>query len=112
MAKDEFQSDLSVVRQPIETAQGLPNAHYIDAGVFEEEKHAVLFANWAGLAVASDVPEIGDAKPIEFLGIPLLLVRDREDKVRVFQNSCRHRGMILVSAPKKIEGAIDRKSVV
>jgi len=58
------------------------------------------------LAVTSDVPEIGDAKPIDFLGIPLLLVRDRENNVRVFQNSCRHRGMILVSAPKKIDGAI------
>ena len=99
-------TNLDVVRQPIETAQGLPNAHYIDARVFEEEKHAVLFATWAGLAVAADVPEVGDAKPIQFLGIPLLLVRDKEDKVRVFQNSCRHRGMILVSEPKKIEGAI------
>ena len=99
-------NDLTAVRQPIERAQGLPNEHYIDEGIFEEEKYAVLFASWAGLAVAADVPEIGDAKPIEFLGIPLLLVRDRENKVRVFQNSCRHRGMILVSEPKKIEGAI------
>ena len=99
-------NDLTAVRQPIERAKGLPNEHYIDEGIFEEEKYAVLFASWAGLAVAADVPEIGDAKPIEFLGIPLLLVRDRENKVRVFQNSCRHRGMILVSEPKKIEGAI------
>ena len=99
-------NDLTAVRQPIERAQGLPNEHYIDEGIFEEEKYAVLFASWAGLAVAADVPEIGDAKPIELLGIPLLLVRDRENKVRVFQNSCRHRGMILVSEPKKIEGAI------
>ena len=99
-------TDLDVVRQPIERAQGLPNAHYIDDAVFEEEKHAVLFSSWAGLAVDADVPEVGDAKPIEFLGIPLLLVRDREGVVRVFQNSCRHRGMILVTEPKKIEGAI------
>jgi len=99
-------TNLSVVRKPIEQAQGLPNAHYIDPDVFEEEKHAVLFSSWAGLAVAADVPQIGDAKPIEFLGIPLLLVRDRDNTVRVFQNSCRHRGMILVSDPKKIEGAI------
>lgn len=99
-------TDLSVVRQPIEKAQGLPNAHYIDDAVFDEEKHSVLFSSWTGLAVAADVPEIGDAKPIEFLGIPLLLVRDRDNQVRVFQNSCRHRGMILVSEPKKIEGAI------
>ena len=106
MAKDIPLKTLDAVRQPIETANGLPNAHYIDPDVFDVEKQAVLCANWAGLAVAADVPEPGDAKPMEFLGIPLLLVRDRQGQVRVFQNICRHRGMILVSEPKKIEGAI------
>ncbi|MEJ8560845.1 aromatic ring-hydroxylating dioxygenase subunit alpha [Yoonia sp. GPGPB17] len=106
MAKDIAPQTLDAVRQPIETANGLSNAHYIDPNVFAVEKQAVLCANWAGLAVASDVPEPGDAKPIEFLGMPLLLVRDRQGQVRVFQNICRHRGMILVSEPKKIEGAI------
>ncbi|WP_377506291.1 aromatic ring-hydroxylating dioxygenase subunit alpha [Octadecabacter sp. R77987] len=99
-------SDLSAVRAPLETAHGLSNAHYVDPAMFEEEKHAVLFASWSGLAVAADVPENGDAVPMEFAGIPLLLIRDREGQVRVFENICRHRGMILVSEPKKIEGAI------
>ncbi|MDG1340962.1 MAG: aromatic ring-hydroxylating dioxygenase subunit alpha [Paracoccaceae bacterium] len=106
MAKDLDTTDLAPVRQPLETANGLPNAHYIDDAVFQEEKHAILFDSWTGLAVASDVPEAGDAKPIEFLGVPLLLIRSREGEVRVFQNTCRHRGMILVDAPRKIEGAI------
>ena len=102
-----FQStDLSVVRRPVESANGLPNAHYTDAKVFEEEKQAVLCDGWSGIAVASDVPDIGDAKPIDFLDMPLLLVRDRQGLVRVFQNICRHRGMILVKEPRKIEGAI------
>ena len=106
MAKDIAPQTLDAVRQPIETAHGLPNAHYIDADVFEVEKQAVLCANWAGLAVTADVPEPGDAKPMEFLGMPLLLIRDRQGQVRVFQNICRHRGMILVSEPRKIEGAL------
>lgn len=99
-------TDLSAVRNPVETAQGLPNAHYIDPNVFDEEKQALLFSQWAGLAVAADVPEAGDAVPIEFLGMPLLLLRDKDGDVRVFQNICRHRGMILVEEPRKIEGAI------
>ena len=84
----------------------MPNAHYIDPAVFAEERDALLFGQWAGLAVAADVPEAGDAKPITFMGMPLLLLRDRNDQVRVFQNTCRHRGMILVEEPRKIEGAI------
>ncbi|MGB1886295.1 MAG: aromatic ring-hydroxylating oxygenase subunit alpha [Paracoccaceae bacterium] len=99
-------TDLSRVKEPLSTANGLPNAHYIDPAVFAEERDALLFGQWAGLAVAADVPEAGDAKPITFMGIPLLLLRDRNDQVRVFQNTCRHRGMILVEEPRKIEGAI------
>lgn len=99
-------TDLSSVLRPVTHATGLPNAHYVDPDVFAEEREAILFGTWTGLAVASDVPEAGDAKPVEFLGLPLLLLRDKEGTVRVFQNTCRHRGMILVSEPRKIEGAI------
>ena len=99
-------TDLSRVKEPLSTANGLPNAHYIDPAVFAEERDALLFGQWAGLAVGADVPEAGDAKPMTFMGMPLLLLRDRNDQVRVFQNTCRHRGMILVEEPRKIEGAI------
>lgn len=100
------QTDLSTVRRPIEAANGLPNGHYTNKALFEEERTAVLFENWAGLGVAAQVPERGDALPVTFLGMPLLMLRDRTGQVRVFQNICRHRGMILVDAPRKIEGAI------
>ena len=99
-------TDLSAVRRPIGSANGLPNAHYTDPSVFAEERTALLMSGWAGLAVAADVPEPGDARPLTFLEMPLLLVRDKSGQVRVFQNICRHRGMILVDAPRKIVGAI------
>ncbi len=105
MARDL--TDLAAVRRPVARATGLPNAHYTDPQVFEEERQALLLSGWAGLAVAADVPEPGDAVPLDFAGIPLLLIRSAQDgQVRVFQNICRHRGMILVDAPRRIEGAI------
>ncbi|MEP1612532.1 MAG: aromatic ring-hydroxylating dioxygenase subunit alpha [Roseobacter sp.] len=103
---DIVDHDLSTVRRPIAQAHGLPNAHYIDQSVYNEEKQSLLCDGWSGLAVAAEIPEIGDAVPLDFLGIPLLIVRDRQKHVRVFQNICRHRGMILVDSPRKIEGAI------
>ncbi|MTI03541.1 aromatic ring-hydroxylating dioxygenase subunit alpha [Roseibium sp. RKSG952] len=99
-------TDLSAVRKPIANALGLPNGHYTDPALHAEESQALLQEGWSGLAVTADVPEPGDAVPLEFMGIPLLLLRDRSGVVRVFQNICRHRGMILVEEPRKIEGAI------
>ncbi|MEM7711204.1 MAG: aromatic ring-hydroxylating dioxygenase subunit alpha, partial [Pseudomonadota bacterium] len=97
---------LTAVRQPIGRAQGLPNRHYTDPETIAGETRAVLHGTWSGLAVAAQIPEPGDAIPIDFAGAPLLLLRDRDGQVRVFQNVCRHRGMILVSEPRRIEGAI------
>jgi len=102
----QSRTDLTQVHQPIAQAQGLPNAHYIDPHIYAEERDALMFDTWAALTVGADVPEIGDAKPVDFLGMPLLVVRDKAGDVRVFQNTCRHRGMILVDAPRKIDGAI------
>lgn len=97
---------LDRVLEPVTTARGLPNAHYVDSQTFEQEKQAVFFANWAGIGFGKDVPRQGDAKPINFLGQPLLVLRDKEDQVRVYMNVCRHRGMILVDAPCRISGVI------
>ena len=97
---------LAPVKGAIGQAQGLPNAHYVDPAVFAEEKLSVLFANWSGIGFAKDVPQAGDAKPIDFVGMPLLVVRDRNGEIGVFQNTCRHRGMILVDEPTRIRGAI------
>ena len=94
------------VQRPVESANGLPNAHYTDPKAFSEESEAVIKATWANLAVGLDVPEPGDAKPINFLSIPLLLLRDKYGNLRVFENICRHRGMQLITEAKTVEGVI------
>ena len=99
-------SRLGAVLASVAEAKGLPNEHYTDPETFEEERRHVMFANWAGIGFGKDVPETGDAKPVDFLGMPLLMVRDEDGAVNVYQNTCRHRGMILVEEPKKIQGAI------
>ncbi len=98
--------DLDAVLQPIETARGLPNRHYVDAATFADERQRLFFDGWAGLSFASEVPAPGDALPLDFLGVPLVMIRDRAGVLRVFQNTCRHRGMILVAERRRIEGAL------
>ncbi|MEO0653639.1 MAG: SRPBCC family protein [Pseudomonadota bacterium] len=99
-------TDLSNVLKPVSQARGLPNDHYISDAVFDAERDAVLFDTWAGLTVGARLPEPGDAVPVTFLGLPLLAVRSKEGGIRVFQNTCRHRGMILVEKAGKVGNVI------
>jgi choline monooxygenase len=97
---------LKSVLAPVEEARGLPNAFYVEPGLFEEEKVRVFYRNWAGIGFAKDIAEPGDALPIDFLGNPLLAVRGKDGKVRVFQNTCRHRGMILLEEKTRLNRVI------
>ena len=106
MAKNLVVINVSSVQGLVETANGLTNSHYIDPQVFNEESETILKSSWAGLAVGSDMPKSGDTKPISFLGIPLLLFREQDGELTVFENICSHRGMQLVTEAKTIEGTI------
>lgn len=98
-------SHLSAVLSPVSAARGLPNAHYTSPEMFAAERDSVLFANWAAIGFARDLSP-GEAMPVEFAGLPLVAVRSREGVVKVFQNTCRHRGMILVDEKKPVGGVI------
>lgn len=99
-------ASLSSVLTDVAQAKGLPNQFYTSPDVFQEEKRKVLFANWSGVGFGKDIPNSGDVKPVDFLGMPILLVRNDDGGIEVFQNTCRHRGMILVEEAGNIRGTI------
>ena len=99
-------AQLANVLTPVATARGLPNDHYVSDEVFAEERDKLLFDTWAAIGFAKDIPEGGDAMPVDFVGLPLVAVRTRAGDVKVYQNTCRHRGMILVEEKKKVGGVI------
>ncbi|PWQ92579.1 aromatic ring-hydroxylating oxygenase subunit alpha [Leucothrix pacifica] len=101
------QSVLDDVRRPIEQAHGMPNQAYDDPNYFEFERDHVMAKTWAGLCFNSELPCNGYAKPIEFMGLPLVVVRDKVGDIKVFHNVCSHRGMILVNEEKEV-GALLR----
>ena len=90
----------------IEEASGLPNPLYNDPELFAEERDRLLGKTWSGIGFAGDLPASGYAKPITFMGLPLVIVRDRDDVLRVFHNVCSHRGMVLINAEGPVQGSI------
>ncbi len=94
---------LDAVRSPIDMASGMPNAAYDDPRLFEYERDNVLGRSWSGLLFASEIPSVGTAKPIDFMGLPLVVMRNREGTLKVFHNICSHRGMILVREETEVK---------
>ena len=90
-------ADLEAVSRPIEQARGLPNACYTDEAVFAREREQIFARTWSAIGFGQDVVRAGDARPVDFLGMPLVMLRDEAGAVRVFHNVCRHRGMVLVA---------------
>ncbi len=88
---------LNEVNKPIETANGLPNECYINQDYLEYERDNIFCNKWAVVGVGSSIPNSGDSKPYNLLGIPLILIRDKDMNIRVFHNVCSHRGFKLLN---------------
>ncbi|WP_440614129.1 aromatic ring-hydroxylating oxygenase subunit alpha [Candidatus Pelagibacter sp. HIMB1748] len=97
---------IEVVKNPIEKAHGLPNECYLNDDYLEFEKEKVFKNNWTMVGVASSVPNPGDAKPFNLLDIPILIVRNKDNEIKVFHNVCSHRGFKLVDQECKLKNVI------
>mgnify|MGYP001224883705 FL=1 len=97
---------IEATKNSINEANGLPNECYLNDEYFKIEREKVFFDNWIVVGVSSSVPETGDAKPFNLMGIPLLILRDKNNKIRVFHNVCSHRGMILLNKECKLKNTI------
>lgn len=104
--QQELVDQLHQVRRPIQAAKGLPNPFYVDpeATLFEQKR--LLHNGWACIGFAHDVARPGALQPVDLAGVPLLMVRDRDESLRVFHNVCRHRGVTLVDHPTTCRGLI------
>ena len=97
---------LDVVNNSIEKAHGLPNECYTSKDYTLIERKKLFEDKWIVVGVASSIPEIGDVKPIDILGMPILILRNKQNKIKVFHNVCSHRGVKLVSKSGKINSLI------
>ena len=98
--------DPEQLRRPLQELTGLPNLAYNSTAYAEFERDHVLARRWFCVASRAQLPEAGWVLPVDILGMPFVVVRDRDDQLRVFHNVCSHRGMKLVDAPGPIKRTI------
>jgi choline monooxygenase len=97
---------LEDVDKPIEGANGLPNECYISNDYLAYERDKVFCNKWTVVGVGSSIPNPGDARPYNLLGIPLIIIRNKDMKIRVFHNVCSHRGFKLLDKPCTLKNVI------
>ena len=99
-------SKLDVVSKPIAESHGLPNECYISQEYTKIERKKLFEDKWIVVGVASSVPNKGDAKPFNLLDLPIIILRDKKNKIRVFHNVCSHRGYKILPKPCNIKNTI------
>ena len=97
---------LDVVHNSIDKAHGLPNECYINKEYTLIERKKLFEDKWIVIGVASSLQNIGDVKPIDLLGMPILVLRTKKNQIKVFHNICSHRGVKLVSKPGNVNNLI------
>jgi Rieske 2Fe-2S family protein len=70
----------------------LPSSWYRSDAVFAVEKERIFCREWLCVARAEELAEAGAWRVLDVLGESVLLVRNREGRLRAFYNVCRHRG--------------------
>ena len=95
------------VRRPLLQAETLPPWCYTSDKFYQREVERIWRKAWNFLGHVAQVSKPGDYLALEFAGVPLLIVRDKDDVVRAFANSCRHRGSALLD-----EGAGNCRSLI
>jgi phenylpropionate dioxygenase-like ring-hydroxylating dioxygenase large terminal subunit len=68
----------------------------MDPGWFEREQRSVFARSWALIGSSDGLAAAGDFVCGEVGGVPIVVVRGDDNKLRAFQNLCRHRGMVMM----------------
>jgi phenylpropionate dioxygenase-like ring-hydroxylating dioxygenase large terminal subunit len=69
---------------------------YSDPDLWAEEMDKIFKRLPVLVGVTQELPNPGDYKSMDFLGVPLLLTRQTDGSVKVLLNVCTHRAMTLV----------------
>jgi phenylpropionate dioxygenase-like ring-hydroxylating dioxygenase large terminal subunit len=82
---------------------------YTDAAIFETEMDRIFNNTWVWVAHASEIPDTGSFKMSHVGRQPVIVTRDREGKVHVMLNRCRHRaGSVCEQRRGKAKGFVCR----
>ena len=94
-----------VLNEPQQHRFEINRAALVDAAIFREEQERIFERCWLYVGHESEVRAPGDFRTRTVCGRPLILCRDSRNELRVFLNTCRHRGTVVC---REAQGNADR----
>lgn len=84
------------IRKPAIEASTLPPHCYTSPEFYRAEVEHMFMKVWNFIGRADRIQKTGDHFSIDYAGVPLIILRDRDGTIKAFANSCRHRGARLI----------------
>ena len=91
-----YQQVKATAAKPRERAETMPSGIYTDKDFMDFETREIFRKEWISLCHVSQVAKAGDFVRADVGGEPMLVVRGKDDEIRVVSRVCRHRGMDLM----------------
>ncbi len=76
---------------PSDIQPTLPAACYVDPDIYAVEQQAVFRQGWVGVGRSDRWPQVGDYSAMELGGVPTVVVRAEDGRLRAWANTCSHR---------------------
>ena len=84
------------VRKPLLEAETMPAFAYTSPEFYQREVERIWRKTWNFIGSADQIRNNGDYFTLNFAGVPIIVLRDHDGKIRAFANTCRHRGSELL----------------
>jgi nitrite reductase/ring-hydroxylating ferredoxin subunit len=74
----------------------IPGGRYTSDDFWQLEREHLWPKVWVLAGRVEDVAAVGDFMTFDELGVPVIIVRGKDERIRAFFNTCRHRGAPVV----------------
>ncbi len=85
-------------RRPLAQASPLPWWCYVSPEWYARELDTIFRSEWLCVGRVDQVPNPGDFYTLTLIGQPLIVVRDKDQRVHVLSAVCRHRGAVITES--------------
>lgn len=78
----------------------IPGGRYTDPGFLQLEQACLWKKSWVYALHTDELPRPGSFRLWRKTGAPIIVIRGKDDRIRAFYNTCRHRGAPLVETER------------